>query len=58
MNNWMTDLKMYLLSVSTLAISLTQVDMALKIMLLLVSIGYTLHKWNLLRGRNKNEEDK
>ena len=54
----MTDLKMYLLSVSTLAISLTQVDMALKIMLLLVSIGYTLHKWNLLRGRKNNEEDK
>ena len=52
MSNWMTDFKMYLLSVSTLAISFTQVDMVLKIVLLLVSIGYTVHKWNLLRGRN------
>jgi len=53
----MTDLKMYLLNVSSFAISFTQVDMALKIILLVVSIGYTIHKWNLLRGRN-NEEDK
>jgi len=57
MNSWMTDLKMYLLNVSSFAISFTQVDMALKIILLVVSIGYTIHKWNLLRGRN-NEEDK
>jgi len=53
----MTDLKLYLLNVSTLAISFTQVDMILKILLLLVSIGYTIHKWILLRKKS-NEKNK
>jgi hypothetical protein len=52
MNNWMTDLKMYLLNVGTLAVSFSQIDMILKILLLCVTIGYTVHKWLLLKNGN------
>jgi hypothetical protein len=51
----MTDLKMYLLNLGTLAISFSQIDMALKLLLLCVTIGYTVHKWLLLK--NENDED-
>jgi len=44
--------------VSTLAISFTNIDMVLKILLLVVSIGYTVNKWIILRHKNKNENDK
>lgn len=47
------DLKIYLLNLSTFAISLSHVDMILKILLLAISIGYTTHKWWLL---NKNKD--
>lgn len=47
-----SDLKIYLLNLSTFAISLSHVDMILKILLLAISIGYTTHKWWLL---NKNK---
>ena len=36
-----------------LGISMTQIDVLLKIILLLVSIGYTLHKWYIMNGKNK-----
>jgi hypothetical protein len=48
-----SDLKIYLLNLSTFAISLSHVDMILKILLLAISIGYTTHKWWLL---NKNKD--
>ena len=48
-----SDLKIYLLNLSTFAISLSHVDMILKILLLGISIGYTTHKWWLL---NKNKD--
>ena len=41
----LTDLKIYGLNLSAFAISFTQVENTLKIMLLLVSIGYTIQKW-------------
>jgi hypothetical protein len=37
-----SDLKIYLLNMSTLAISMSQIDMILKLTLLAVSIGYTI----------------
>jgi len=43
-----SDLKIYLLNLGTLAISMSQIDMILKIILLAASIGYTIHKWWLL----------
>ena len=58
----MQDLKLYLLNVSTLAMSFSQIDTVLKITLLSVSIGYTLQRWYLLdkerRDKKANEEDK
>tara|TARA_R100001591_G_C4269336_1_gene161995 strand:+ start:236 stop:412 length:177 start_codon:yes stop_codon:yes gene_type:complete len=58
MNAWMSDVKLYLLNVSTLAISFSQIDMALKILLLIVSIGYTVNKWLYLREEKKKNEGK
>lgn len=58
MNAWMSDVKLYLLNVSTLAISFSQIDMVLKILLLVVSIGYTVNKWLYLREEKKKNEDK
>jgi hypothetical protein len=46
------DFKIYALNGSSLMISFTNVDAVLKILLLSVSIGYTLNKWYLM---NKNK---
>lgn len=56
----MSDLKLYLLNVSTVAMSFSQIDNLLKILLLILSVGYTAQRWYLLdkARRNKNEEDK
>tara|TARA_R110000782_G_C14532526_1_gene382620 strand:+ start:373 stop:549 length:177 start_codon:yes stop_codon:yes gene_type:complete len=48
-----SDLKIYALNFGTLVVSMSQVDMVLKILLLALSIGYTVHKWWLL---NKNKD--
>jgi hypothetical protein len=60
MSNWMGDMKMYLLNVSTLAISMSHIDMILKITLLALSVGYTAQRWYLLdkERRKNNEKDK
>jgi len=48
------DIKMYALNISSLVISISNVDVVLKIFLLLLSIGYTINKWVLLRDeKNK-----
>ena len=39
------DLKIYILNTSALALSFSNIEMALKIVLLLVTIGYTVFKW-------------
>ena len=53
----MGDMKMYLLNVSTLAISMSHIDMILKITLLALSVGYTAQRWYLLdKERRKNNE--
>jgi hypothetical protein len=51
----MEDLKLYLINLSTMIISFTEVDMLLKFMLLVSSIGYTLNKWYNLRKNGKNK---
>ena len=48
------DLKIYLFNGATMAISMTAVEPALKIMLLLVSIGYTINRWFVLHTDKKN----
>jgi len=51
-----TDARIYLLNTGTLMLSMTNIETYLKIALLLVSIGYTLHKWIHLKS-NKDGKD-
>lgn len=48
-----TDIKVMLLNASTFAITFSEVEMALKIMLLITSIGYTAQRWYFLRKKNE-----
>ena len=48
----LTDLKIYIINAFTLAISMSQIDILLKVILLSVSIGYTIHKWYLMGKKN------
>jgi len=48
-----TDLKVLLLNASTMAISFSTLEAALKIALLIASIGYTIQRWYLM---NKKDE--
>tara|TARA_R110001592_G_scaffold183939_1_gene427666 strand:- start:621 stop:800 length:180 start_codon:yes stop_codon:yes gene_type:complete len=56
-DSFMGDVKMYLLNVSALAISMSHIDMILKITLLVFSIGYTAQRWWLLNKNSKKNED-
>ena len=47
------DIKILGINSVVLGVSMTQIDIILKILLLLVSIGYTVHKWYLMYGKNK-----
>lgn len=49
-----TDIRLILLNTSTFAISFAHIEMALKIALLLISIGYTAQRWYLM---HKNKID-
>ena len=50
------DVKMYALNIGSLVISITNVDVVLKIILLLLSIGYTINKWVLLKRDNEKNK--
>lgn len=47
------DIKLYFINLATMAITMTQIEVFLKIILLMVSIGYTLAKWHETHNRNK-----
>jgi len=48
------DLKLYLLNASSFTLaSLNWIEPALEILLLSLTIGYTIHKWMLLHNRKK-----
>jgi hypothetical protein len=47
-----TDLKVLLLNASTMAISFSTLEAALKIALLIASIGYTIQRWYLMNKNN------
>ena len=48
------DLKVLALNTSAFTISMTSVEDMLKIILLLVSIGFTIQRWYEVRKRNKD----
>ena len=51
-----TDLKIYALNSTSLAVSFTSIDDYLKIVLLIISIGYTVQRWYLMnKEKNKND---
>jgi len=56
MKTMIGDIKLYFLNATTFALSLSDIDMMLKILLLGLSIGYTVDKW--IKLNKKNEEDK
>jgi hypothetical protein len=45
------DIKLYTLSICTMAITMKHIDSYLKITLLLITIGYTVHKWIHLKKK-------
>ena len=48
------DLKLYLLNASSFTLaSLNWIEPALEILLLSLTIGYTIHKWMLLHNKKK-----
>ena len=49
------DLKIIGINTGSLGLSMTDIDIVLKIILLSVTIGYTAQKWYLM---NKNKNDK
>jgi len=49
-----TDYKTIIINLSTFTISMTHIDVGLKIILLAITIGYTIQKWYLL---NKNKKE-
>tara|TARA_R110000824_G_scaffold93941_1_gene227058 strand:- start:234 stop:398 length:165 start_codon:yes stop_codon:yes gene_type:complete len=49
------DYKVLLINASSFGISMTDIDVGLKIFLLLITIFYTLQKWYLM---NKKKNDK
>ena len=58
MKNFIDDLKVYALNSGALMISFTQVENVLKILLLIISIAYTLMKMNDAIKNKKDEADK
>jgi hypothetical protein len=47
------DMKLYVMNLSAFTLSFTNIDMVLKIVLLLITILYTAHKWYLMYEKNK-----
>ena len=47
------DIKLYALNAFTMGISMTHIDDILKMILLLVTIGYTVNKWIHLKKKPK-----
>jgi hypothetical protein len=54
----MSDIKLYALNVTSLALSFSHIDMALKILLLIISVGYTAQKWYLLDKDRRDRKKK
>ena len=48
------DYKILIINAGRFGISMTNIDVTLKLFLLLVTIGYTVQKWYLL-NKNKNK---
>ena len=52
-----TELKLWLINVAVITVTFTQIENVLKLILLLVSIGYTIDRW-IDKRKNKKDEIK
>ena len=50
------DYNTLLINAGSLGISMTQIDIGLKVFLLLITIGYTIQKWWLMNKKNNDKE--
>ena len=51
-----TELKLWMINVAVITVTFTQIENILKLILLIVSIVYTIDKW-IDRRKNKKEDD-
>ena len=51
-----TELKLWMINVAVITVTFTQIENTLKLILLLVSIGYTIDRW-IDKRKNKKEDD-
>lgn len=49
----LTDLKIYTLNFGAVALSLTDIELILKVAVLAATFGYTIHKWILMQKNHK-----
>ena len=52
-----TDLKIYAANITSFSLSLTDLDLVLKIALMGATLGYTLHKWRKSRNEKKKQDE-
>ena len=57
MNNQIQDAKFYLINTLLISFSFTNVETTLKLLSLLLAIGYTIRKWYLLEKNKTNDKD-
>lgn len=53
----LTDVKVYTMNAATMAISFATIESTLKLVLLVVSIGYTITKWMDHRKEKKSKSE-
>jgi len=51
-----TDIRLLILNATTFTVSMSQIETTLKMLLLLISIGYTAQRWYFLRKNKMNNE--
>jgi hypothetical protein len=54
----MTDLKLYVANALVMMITMSNIEVILKILLLIVTIGYTTFKWLSVAKKYKDGKDK
>ena len=50
------DYNILFINAGSLGISMTQIDIGLKVFLLLITIGYTVQKWYLMNKKNNDKK--
>ena len=52
------DLKLYIANTLVMMLTMSDIEVVLKILLLLVTIGYTIFKWMSIVKKYRDEQDK